>query len=43
VAAKELGWTGWFRISFFIIMLMAGLVYIWAKGGLGWGPNQSQQ
>jgi NADH-quinone oxidoreductase subunit A len=43
VAAKELGWIGWFRISFFIFMLMAGLVYIWAKGGLGWGPNQSQQ
>jgi NADH-quinone oxidoreductase subunit A len=43
VAAKELGWIGWFRISFFIFMLMAGLVYIWAKGGLGWGPNQSQK
>ncbi|MEJ2155138.1 MAG: NADH-quinone oxidoreductase subunit A [Desulfobacteraceae bacterium] len=41
VAAKELGWTGWFQISFFIFVLIAGLVYIWAKGGLGWGPNQN--
>lgn len=43
VAAKELGWTGWFQISFFIFVLIAGLVYIWAKGGLGWGPNQSRK
>ncbi len=43
VAAKELGWTGWFQISFFIFVLIAGLGYIWAKGGLGWGPNQNQK
>ena len=43
VAAKELGWTGWFQISFFIFVLIAGLVYIWAKGGLGWGPDQSRK
>ena len=43
VAAKELGWTGWFQISFFILVLMAGLACIWAKGGLGWGPDQRQK
>lgn len=42
VAAKDLGWAGWFQIEFFIFVLIAGLVYIWAKGGLGWGPDQSK-
>ena len=43
VAARDLGWTGWFQIEFFIFVLLGGLVYIWAKGGLGWGPDQSQK
>jgi NADH-quinone oxidoreductase subunit A len=36
VAFQELGWTGWFEISFFIIILMLSLFYIWKKGGLDW-------
>ncbi len=39
IAGDALGWAGWFQISFFIFVLMAGLVYIWVKGGLEWGPN----
>lgn len=42
VAAKELGWVGWFQIGFFILVLIAGLVYVWAKGGLEWGPSQTK-
>jgi NADH-quinone oxidoreductase subunit A len=38
VACKDLGWTGYLQISFFIIMLILGLFYIWRKGGLEWGP-----
>ena len=41
IAAKSLGWAGWFQIGFFIFVLMGGLVYIWVKGGLEWGPNMS--
>ncbi|MDH4012065.1 MAG: NADH-quinone oxidoreductase subunit A [Desulfobacterales bacterium] len=26
------------QISFFIVLLLLGLVYIWRKGGLDWGP-----
>lgn len=37
-ACKALGWAGWFQISFFIFVLLLGLVYIWRKGGLDWGP-----
>jgi NADH-quinone oxidoreductase subunit A len=43
VAARELGWAGWFRIAFFILVLIAGLVYVWVKGGLAWGPDPSKQ
>jgi NADH-quinone oxidoreductase subunit A len=38
VAFEELGWQGWLRISFFIIVLLISLFYIWVKGGLEWGP-----
>jgi len=40
VAVKRIGWTGWIQMSFFIVMLLLGLVYIWQKGGLEWGPKK---
>jgi NADH-quinone oxidoreductase subunit A len=36
VAIKELGWRGWLQISFFIVVLLVSLVYLWKKGGLDW-------
>jgi NADH-quinone oxidoreductase subunit A len=36
VAIEELSWRGWLQISFFIIVLLASLVYLWKKGGLDW-------
>ena len=36
VAFDQLGWTGWFGISFFIVVLLLSLFYIWRKGGLDW-------
>jgi NADH-quinone oxidoreductase subunit A len=36
VAFLELGWSGWLQISFFIILLLAGLFYIGKKKGLDW-------
>ena len=38
VAFDQLGWLGWLQMSFFIIILLISLVYIWVKGGLEWGP-----
>ena len=38
VAAEDLGWAGWLQMVFFISVLLAGLVYVWKKGGLEWGP-----
>jgi NADH-quinone oxidoreductase subunit A len=41
VCAKELSWLGWFKINFFIMILLLGLAYIWRKGGLDWGPARN--
>lgn len=43
VAIKELGWRGWLQISFFIIILLVSLVYLWKKGGLDWRPQLSRK
>ncbi len=39
VAFDRLGWSGWLQISFFIVILLISLFYIWKKGGLEWGPT----
>ena len=36
VAARELGWAGWLQMTFFILLLLAGLVYLWRRQGLEW-------
>ncbi len=38
VAVYDLGWAGWLQISFFIIVLLLSLFYLWKKGGLDWRP-----
>jgi NADH-quinone oxidoreductase subunit A len=43
VACKNLGWAGWLQMSYFIFVLLIGLVYIWKKGGLEWGPESSKK
>ena len=42
IAAEPLGWPGWLQISFFIIILLISLFYIWKKGGLDWGPRAAK-
>jgi NADH-quinone oxidoreductase subunit A len=39
VAMEDLSWLGWLQISFFIIVLLLSLFYIWKKGGLDWRPT----
>ena len=36
VNLKELGWTGFFAMLSFIIVLGGGLLYVWKKGALDW-------
>lgn len=41
VAWDLLGFAGVVQISVFIVILAAGLVWLWLKGGLDWGPSLS--
>lgn len=43
IAYEDLGWAGWLQISFFIVVLILGLAYIWNKGGLEWGPTAKKR
>jgi NADH-quinone oxidoreductase subunit A len=39
VAARELGWPGYFAILFFSAVLLVTLAYLWHAGGLDFGPG----
>jgi NADH-quinone oxidoreductase subunit A len=43
IAAEPLGWAGWLQITFFILVLLASLLYLWGKGGLEWGPTSPKR
>ncbi|MEJ2024038.1 MAG: NADH-quinone oxidoreductase subunit A [Deltaproteobacteria bacterium] len=36
VSFRDLGWSGYLRISIFILVLLFSLFYIWKKGALDW-------
>jgi len=38
-----LGLAGMIHITFFIVVLLLGLVWLWIKGGLDWGPSREQK
>ena len=42
VAWEPLGLTGLIQITVFISILAAGLVWLWIKGGLDWGPSATR-
>ncbi len=37
VNARRLGWLGYFELLVFVLLLFAGLVYLWRVGALDWG------
>ncbi len=37
VAARQLGWPGYLEVLVFVLLLFAGLVYLWRVGALDWG------
>jgi len=43
IALESLGWAGWLQMSFFILILLISLFYIWKKGGLEWGPTSQKK
>ena len=39
VNARKLGWTGYAEVAVFVLLLLAGLVYLWKVGALDWGSS----
>jgi NADH-quinone oxidoreductase subunit A len=40
---RHLGIGGLIHISFFITALLLGLIWLWLKGGLEWGPSRMRK
>ena len=41
MALRELGWNGFVQVLLFMVLLLAGYVYVWRKGALDWGNEKS--
>ncbi len=39
VSVRESGWPGFIEATIFILVLLAGLVYVWRIGALDWTPE----
>ena len=39
VVWDTLGFAGLIQITMFIVVLLLGLIWLWIKGGLDWGPS----
>src|ERR1700682_3165476 len=37
MALRQLGWNGFVQVVLFMLLLLAGYVYVWRKGVLDWG------
>jgi NADH-quinone oxidoreductase subunit A len=37
MALRDLGWPGFIQVVLFMLLLLAGYVYVWRKGVLDWG------
>jgi NADH-quinone oxidoreductase subunit A len=40
VSLRETGWAGFIEALIFIVILVAGLAYVWSMGALDWGPSR---
>lgn len=43
VSAREAGWAGFYEVAIFIVVLLAGLVYLWRIGALEWAPESRRR
>ena len=40
MALRDLGWPGFVQVFLFMLLLLAGYVYVWRKGVLDWGAER---
>ena len=41
MALRDLGWPGFVQVVLFMLLLLAGYVYVWRKGVLDWGAENT--
>ena len=41
LAIRDLGWAGFWQVVLFMVLLLAGYVYVWRKGALDWGNEKA--
>jgi len=41
MALRDLGWPGFVQVVLFMVLLLAGYVYVWRKGVLDWGTESA--
>ena len=41
MALRDLGWPGFVQVLLFMLLLLAGYVYVWRKGVLDWGNERA--
>src|SRR5439155_21126972 len=41
MALRDLGWPGFMQVVLFMLLLLAGYVYVWRKGALDWGSEST--
>ena len=42
MALRDLGWNGFVQVLLFMMLLLAGYVYVWRKGALDWGSEKEE-
>jgi len=40
MSLRDLGWNGFVQVVLFVVLLLAGYIYVWRKGALDWGKEQ---
>ena len=43
VIYQDVGWAGYIQMSFFIVLLLVGLLYVWKHGGLDWRETYREE
>ncbi len=41
MALRDLRWAGFVQVVLFLVLLLAGYIYVWRKGVLDWGNDKA--
>jgi NADH-quinone oxidoreductase subunit A len=41
MALRDLQWAGYVQVVLFLVLLLAGYIYVWRKGVLDWGNDKA--